>query len=275
VLRRVAEGVLVHESGFLQSNGVVVQGPAGVLLIEPGITGTEMRCLASDLSESGQAVVAGFSTHPHWDHLLWHAELGAAPRYGTARCATSVRDQQSDPNWMAREAEELPPEIADDVPLELLGRIEGLPAGAARIPWDGPDVRIIEHRAHAPGHAALLIEGRGVLVAGDMLSDTLIPFLDLSAAEPVEDYLAALRRFEGVADDVDVLIPGHGSIGGPDQVRARIGQDRAYVDGLRQASDPGDPRLAPTAPNGEWLPGVDAWQRQQLARGRERDRTPG
>jgi len=275
VLRRVAEGVLVHESGFLQSNGVVVQGPDGVLLIDPGITGSEMRCLASDLGESGQAVVAGFSTHPHWDHLLWHAELRVAPRYGTARCAASVRDQQSDPEWLAREAEELPPEVADDVPLELLGRIEGLPAEAARIPWDGADVRIIEHRAHAPGHAALLIEGRGVLVAGDMLSDILIPFLDLSAAEPVGDYLAALGRFDGVAEDVEVLIPGHGSIGGPDQVRARIEQDRAYVDGLGQASDPGDPRLAPTAPNGEWLPGVDAWQRQQLARGSERDRTPG
>jgi glyoxylase-like metal-dependent hydrolase (beta-lactamase superfamily II) len=47
----------------------------------------------------------------------------------------------------------------------------GLPAGTARIPWDGPQIRIIEHQAHAPGHAALLMEERGVLVAGDMLSD--------------------------------------------------------------------------------------------------------
>jgi hypothetical protein len=27
--------------------------------------------------------------------------------------------------------------------------------------WDGAQVRIIEHQAHAPGHAALLIEERG------------------------------------------------------------------------------------------------------------------
>jgi hypothetical protein len=32
----------------------------------------------------------------------------------------------------------------------------GLPAETARIPWDGPQVRIIEHQAHAPGHVALL-----------------------------------------------------------------------------------------------------------------------
>ena len=73
MLRQVAEGVLIHESDFIQSNAVVVQGLAGVLLIDPGIEGSEMACLANDLSDSGQTVVAGFATHPHWDHLLWHA----------------------------------------------------------------------------------------------------------------------------------------------------------------------------------------------------------
>src|SRR6266545_4492479 len=80
VLRQVAEGVLIHESEFCQSNAVVVHGRAGVLLIDPGVHGYEIACLANDLRELGQPVVAGFSTHPHWDHLLWHARLGAAPR---------------------------------------------------------------------------------------------------------------------------------------------------------------------------------------------------
>ena len=60
MLRQVAEGVLTHESEFLQSNTVVVQGRAGVLLIDPGITGDEMAALANDLRELGQPVVAGF-----------------------------------------------------------------------------------------------------------------------------------------------------------------------------------------------------------------------
>ena len=180
MLRQVAEGVLIHESEFMQSNAVVVQGRAGVLLIDPGMLGDEMACLANDLRELGQPVVAGFSTHPHWDHLLWHARLGAAPRYGTARCAATVRDRLSDAGAKARVAELIPPDIAEQVPLDLLGLITGLPAETTQIPWDGPQVRIIEHQAHAPGHAALLIEERGVLVAGDMLSDVLIPMLDLN-----------------------------------------------------------------------------------------------
>jgi len=263
VLRQVAEGVLIHQSEFCQSNAVVVQGPAGVLLIDPGVLGHEMACLANDLSDSGQTVVAGFSTHPHWDHLLWHAGLGAAPRYGTARCAATIQDRLSEPGWNARIAGLLPPDIAEQIPLDLLGLITGLPAGTARIPWDGPQVRIIEHQAHAPGHAALLIEERGVLVAGDMLSDALIPMLDLNAADPIEDYLAALRLLEGVAGDVDVLVPGHGSISGADQVRARIDQDRAYVQALREAGVPGDPRVGPSA-TFDWMSGVHERQLQHL-----------
>jgi glyoxylase-like metal-dependent hydrolase (beta-lactamase superfamily II) len=65
VLRQVAEGVLIHESEFCQSNAVVVQGRAGVLLIDPGIQGSEMACLANDLRELGQPVVAGFSGSSH------------------------------------------------------------------------------------------------------------------------------------------------------------------------------------------------------------------
>jgi glyoxylase-like metal-dependent hydrolase (beta-lactamase superfamily II) len=277
VLRQVAEGVLIHQSEFCQSNAVVVHGRAGVLLIDPGVLGHEMACLANDLSDSGQTVVAGFSTHPHWDHLLWHAGLGAAPRYGTARGADVVRVLLSDAGWKARIAQWIPPDVAEQVPLDLLGLITGLPAETARIPWDGPQVRIVEHQAHAPGHAALLIEERGVLVAGDMLSDVLIPMLDLNdTADPIEGYLAALRLLEGVAGDVDVLVPGHGSIGGADQVRARIDQDRAYVHALRDAGVPGDPRVGPSATFGkDWLPGVHEGQLQRLARRSERDGSPG
>jgi len=278
VLSQVAEGVLVHESEFCQSNAVIVHGRAGVLLIDPGVLGYEMAALADDLRELGRPVVAGFSTHPHWDHLLWHARLGAAPRYGTARCAATVRDRLSDPRAKARIAAELiPPDIAGQVPLDLLGLITGLPAETAQIPWDGPQVRIIEHQAHAPGHAALLIGERGVLVAGDMLSDVLIPMLDLNGtADPIGDYLAALRLLEGAAGDAAVLVPGHGSIGGADQVRARIDQDRAYVHALRDAHVLSDPRVGPSAKDGwDWVAGVHAGQLQRLARRSERDGTPG
>jgi glyoxylase-like metal-dependent hydrolase (beta-lactamase superfamily II) len=276
MLRQVAEGVLVHESEFVQSNAIVVQGRTGVLLIDPGVQDHEMACLANDLGELGQTIVAGFSTHPDWDHLLWHPQLGAAPRYGTARCADTVRDQLSDPGAKAEITAHLEPTgIAEQVPLDLYGLITGLPAETAQIPWDGPEIRIIEHQAHAPGHAALFIEDRGVLVAGDMLSDVLIPMLDLNAADPIQDYLAALRLLGGMADDVDVVVPGHGSVGGADQVHVRIERDRAYVLALHESHIPSDPRVGPSAkPGWEWVTDVHNGQLQRLLRSSERDGTP-
>ncbi|WP_159708548.1 MBL fold metallo-hydrolase [Arthrobacter sp. 18067] len=264
MLKHVAEGVLVHESEFIQSNCTVVQGRDGVLLIDPGITVNEMAALANDLRELGQPVVAGFSTHPDWDHVLWHPDFGDSPRYGTARCAASIRDVLSNVDWKEQVAEGLPPEHAEEIPMDLLGLITGLPTETAQIPWDGPTVRILEHQAHAPGHAALLVEGAGVLVAGDMLSDILMPFLDLQAADPLDDYLEALRLFETVADNVVAVIPGHGSVGGSGQLRERVTMDRAYVQALRDGREPDDPRIGPSAPL-EWLAEVHGWQMQRLA----------
>jgi glyoxylase-like metal-dependent hydrolase (beta-lactamase superfamily II) len=275
MLRKVADGVLIHRSELLQNNTVVVQGRAGVLLVDPGITGDEMACLANDLRELGLSVVAGFSTHPDWDHVLWHADFGEAPRYGTAGCASFMGDVLSHADWQSNVAQGLPPEIAGEIPLDLFGLITGLSPETAKLPWDGPDVRIIEHPAHAQGHAALLIEESGVLIAGDMLSDILIPFPDLAAADPIGDYLVGLRKLEGVADDVEVLIPGHGSVAGKDEVRARIKQDREYVQSLRDGYATDDPRIGPSATFGrDWLPEVYGWQQQQLAT-KKRDGTPG
>jgi glyoxylase-like metal-dependent hydrolase (beta-lactamase superfamily II) len=262
MLNQIAKGVWIHQSEFLQSNAVVVQGTAGVLLIDPGITIDEMATLAADLQKLGQSVVAGFSTHPHWDHLLWHAKFGEVPRYGTVRGETEIRNFLSNSDWKTQVAPMLPNDIADQIPMDnLFGKITSL--SATQIPWDGPRVRIIEHQGHAAGSAALLIEESGVLVAGDMLSDILIPFLELDASDPTADYLVALDQIEELAEDVKLFIPGHGSVGNTDEMRARITQDRAYVKALREGGVSDDPRLK-TGPNND----VHEWQAKQIAQKR-------
>lgn len=172
----------------------------------------------------------------------------------------------------------LPPEVAEDIPLDLLGLITALP-DTAQIPWDGPLVRVVEHPAHSPGHAALLIEEFGVLAAGDMLSDVFIPMLGdfTDSADPIEEYLVGLRVLEGIADDVGgVVIPGHGSVGGRGRARARIEVDRAYVHALRDGREPDDPRIGSSAePGWEWVSDIHEGQVERLARRRERDGTRG
>jgi hypothetical protein len=76
-----------------------------------------------------------------------------------------------------------------------------------------------------------------------------------------------------VAGDVDVVIPGHGSVGDADQVRARIDLDRAYVQALRNGGGDDDPRISSPEPGWEWVTDIHAGQVQRLRS--ERDGTPG
>ncbi|WP_354514298.1 MBL fold metallo-hydrolase [Paenarthrobacter sp. 4246] len=101
MLKHVADGVLVHESEFIQSNCTVVQGRDGVLLVDPGITVNEMAAIADDLRELGQGVVAGFSTHPDWDHVLWHPDFGSPPDRGS-RCLGIRRHAVRHPDAIPR-----------------------------------------------------------------------------------------------------------------------------------------------------------------------------
>ncbi|WP_030484642.1 MBL fold metallo-hydrolase [Nocardioides aequoreus] len=271
MLTEIADGVLVHRSELLRNNTVVVTGDEGVLLVDAGITGAEMTCLADDLRRLGRPVAAGFATHPDWDHVLWHPALGEAPRYGTARCAEVVREVRSHPDWRAREAAGLPEEIAEETPLDLYGLLDPLPGGTTHLPWDGPPVRVVEHPAHSPGHAALVVEESGVLVAGDMLSDVFVPMLDVFADgnDPVAEYLQGLAVLETAAQDVDVAVPGHGSVARDAEVHARIQRDRAYLHALLDGSDPDDPRLTSPEPGWEWVAAIHEGQARSVAARRD------
>ena len=239
MLNQVADGVWVRQSEWVWTNSIVVRGDDGLILVDPGIHGSELNQLADDLDRLGIPVVAGFSTHPHTDHLLWHSRFGDVPRYATAagaKFAAETREEQlegpEEDGW-------------SDVPLELIALVTPLPADGGPVPGE-----IIEHRAHAVGHAAILLADRAVLLAGDMLSDVLIPLFDSRQDDQVGAYETALDRLDEAVRQVDVLVPGHGAVAAGPEVAARLAADRAYVDALRRGEEPVDARLGQ-----DWLSG--------------------
>jgi hydroxyacylglutathione hydrolase len=226
--------VLVATSSFMLMTSTVVVGAAGkCLVIDPGVRVAETTALAAELAERGLTPAAAWSTHPHFDHVLWCGELGDAPRYA-APAAVQVA---------GTERAGLVEEMQGSAPghdLELFAQLTALDAAA--IPWDGPAAELIVHDGHAPGHGAVFLPEAGVLVAGDMCSDVEIPLLDTAAEDGFGDYRAGLAALAAVAG-VRLVVPGHGHVGDADEFRRRLTADSAYLDALALRQPFEDPRI--------------------------------
>src|SRR5437763_13137520 len=129
MLTQVADGVWVRQSNWVWTNSIAVRGEDGLILIDPGIDGAQLSQLADDLDQLGIPVVAGFSTHPHWDHLLWHPRFGDVPRYATHAGAHAASEAQERAQRMAAES-------ASGIRLELIGLVTPLPADSGPVPGE-------------------------------------------------------------------------------------------------------------------------------------------
>jgi glyoxylase-like metal-dependent hydrolase (beta-lactamase superfamily II) len=238
MLTQVADGVWVRQSEWVCTNAIAVRGEDGLILVDPGIDGSELHQFADDLDRLGIPVVAGFSTHPHWDHLLWHSRFGDVPRYATTAGADAASQARERAQAMAADR-------ASGIPLELIGLVTPLPVDGGPVPGE-----IVEHQAHAIGHAAILLADRGVLLAGDMLSDVLIPLFDPRGPDQVGAYETALDRLGEAARHADIVVPGHGAVADGPEVAARLAADHAYINALRREEEPVDARL-----QADWLSG--------------------
>ena len=118
-LNQVADGVWVRQSEWVWTNSIAVRGADGLILIDPGIDGSELNQLADDVDRLGIPVVAGFSTHPHWDLLLWHPRFGDVPRYATPGAAQAASEARERAQKMAAQS-------APGIPLELIALVTPL-----------------------------------------------------------------------------------------------------------------------------------------------------
>lgn len=220
----VAPGVLVCHSTLYATASTVVRSGSTALLVDPAWRPDELSALADDLVSWGVTVTAGFATHAHHDHLLWHPGFGDVPRYASrAAAAIAVRER-------AALVENLGPTF-DPVLVELMGRVIPLDDGTddADEVWSAAE--LVVHDAHSTGHAAVWLPVPRVLLAGDMFSDVEIPLAGETGPEAYDAGLTLLRRY---VEQAAVLVPGHGS---PTRdPRSRWMADRRYLDALRSGA---------------------------------------
>jgi len=216
---------------YVTNSTVILDGHGGALVIDPAWDADELAAIPQDLRELGVTCVAGLSTHMHYDHVLWHPDLGEVPRWASAGTVDAI---------VSRRAELLAP-LVGDIPedlIELAGHL--VPIEGPTLNWRGPTAVIHQHDAHAQHHIAVEIAELGVLVSGDMLSDLELPMPDWTD-ENLETYRAGLMVLSDVARRAERVIPGHGSVG--TDVGGRYEADLAYLDELDQTGASTDPRV--------------------------------
>ena len=225
----VAPGIWVATSRRDSTTSTIVVSGTEALLVDPGWQPEELDAIARWLEDRSMAVGAGFATHAHHDHVLWHPRFGGAPRRASSETVRRAR--------VGRDV--LVAELGDGWPAdlaELVGRLEV----AADPVW--PDVERIEHDAHIPGHTALWLPSQRVLIAGDMLSDRELPLLEDSG---FAEYREGLDRLRPYAERARVVVPGHGTPGADGA--SRWAADDRYLQDLADRRASNDPRLADPA----------------------------
>lgn len=228
----VAPGVHVMTSRRYVTTSTAVIAGGEALVVDPCWDADELAGVAGFLWAAGARCAAGLATHLHYDHVLWHPDLGVAPRWASSWAAEQ---------WASDRASLVRPLIGDipDDLVELAGHVTPIPADG--LPWSGRAVALHAHDAHARGHLAIEIVDAGVLLAGDMLSDVELPYPD--ADEPdLASYLVGLDRLAEVVRRSHVLVPGHGT---PTYAPVeRLDADRRYLDDVLAGRPSHDPRLA-------------------------------
>jgi len=216
---------------YVTNSTVILDGHGGALVIDPSWDADELAAIPADLRALGVTCVAGLATHMHYDHVLWHPDLGEVPRWASAGTVDAI---------VNRRAELLEPligDISEDL-INLAGHL--VPIDGPTLDWRGPTAVIHQHDAHAEHHIAVEIPDLGVLVSGDMLSDLELPMPDWTDAN-LETYRTGLLLLSDVARRAERVIPGHGSVGV--DVRERYEADLAYLNDVDQTGASADPRV--------------------------------
>lgn len=216
-------------------NAYALDDGDGWTLVDPGINTPACRAaleaaLAGPLA--GRPVRRVIVTHYHPDHIGlagWLQARGAAlittrtswlfarmlqldeQRLPVSETLAFWRAAGMEPGLLARRAQERPFNFAD--------LVHPLPLGYQRIREDdviaagGRRWRVRIGEGHAPDHATLWSEDDDLVLGGDQLLPSISANLGVyatePAADPVADWLESCRRFEPLAQERHLVLPGH------------------------------------------------------------------
>ena len=212
---------------FLFNAGVICS-PESAFLIDPGMTGKEIRDLQGFLADTGRTCEGIILTHFHWDHILGANSFGqrdifAHQQFPGEQSAHLQGTGSAIEKWAAASNEKaLKPEDFP-VPNHLL-------EDGSRLLVGDTSLLILHTPGHTSDHISIFDESSGVLWAGDILSDVEIPYISGS----ILAFLGTMEKLSALK--ITAIIPGHGSpTRDQAEARKRLAEDLEYLHVLKAA----------------------------------------
>ncbi len=152
------------------------------------------------------------NTHWHFDHTGGNENFGEAGALIVAH--ENVRRRMSVDQFMEAFDRAVP--AAPPIALPVVTFTDGV-----TFHWNAETIRVthVEH-AHTDGDAVVVFEGANAVHMGDTFFNGRYPFIDVQAGGGIEGVIAAADYVLAWANSNTKIIPGHGPLAGPSELRA-------------------------------------------------------
>ena len=234
----LTENALLITSAFWQTNAVALRAGGEAILVDSPYLPDELDALPGLLAGAGFEPDGLVATHGDFDHVLGRiAYPGMALGVGQST-GDRLRASPGEPQRHLRHYDQ---DFYIERPAPLsLGQVQALPVPGKLDLGTGPDA--IEIELHpAEGHTvdgmALFARPLGVLLVGDYVSSVEIPWIHGTLGE----YRSTLARLRPLAEEAEVVVPGHGPAHKSATAVRLIDEDEAYLDALERGEE--KPRL--------------------------------
>ncbi len=208
--KRVSDNVYML-TGMGGNVGLSV-GEDGAFLIDDQFAPLTERILAIVAELSPEPVRFVVNTHWHRDHTGGNEHLGEAGAIIVAH--ENVRTQMSTYHFRKEFNQTIPASPEAALPVITF-------AQSMTFYWNGDEVRVLHvGPAHTDGDSIVFFREANVIHMGDTFFNGMYPFFDVSTQGSIAGMIQAADTVLQLANDRTKIIPGHGPLGGIDELRA-------------------------------------------------------